>query len=238
LPEEFVRGLLRGAVEPDELPDYRRITITRRRRRRVYTYTIEKRVPHHDIPGTSVDDVARSDLVRYYRCLAAFLFRRGQYYESGRALGRALHYIQDSVLPGDVHHEEIEHLIDRYLRSREVRSPDVVKMVELALERTIELLQDFVNDITQKVDSNYVENIRRKVLKFKILKILLCALPPLLLFSLAFSSPLAAFLLIFYLVTVEPTVVSWVLSWIPRPYWEAFRLGIIRIRLHNYRTAL
>ncbi len=234
--EELVQGLLRGIIEPDEKPDFRYITVTRYRRRRVYTCTIERRIPHHDIVGTAIDDVTRGDFIRYYVYLASYLYRRGQYYDSGRALGRAIHYVQDSTIPYTENHEELENDIERCLKSK-ICNETAIKIVNEAYEKTLEIIKLFYEIISTEPSQEHINMLKSRIRKIRTLKIALCTVPPLVILFLSFMlNTLLIFLL--YLLLVEPQIVSVVVHWTPKTYWEAFKMGLLRLKLRSYRTAM
>ena len=235
-PEELIQGLLKGVVEPDEKPDFRYVTVVRYRRRRAYTYTIEKRVPHHDVIGTVSDDVMRNDLIRYYVCLASYLYRQGQYYDSGRALGRAIHYIQDSVIPHTEEHEKVENDIEKCLKQK-ICSKDIVRIIEEAYNKTFKILKSFYEIVSTELTDEQIKLFRSKIRRIKLLKAALCIVPLLTIFLISLALNIF-FIFLLYLILAEPQIVMAVISWTPKTYWEAFRLGILRLKLKNYRTVM
>ena len=82
LSKDVVEGLLKGVVEPDVVVDRR--VICGRKRCRIFN------VRHHaGMPWS---------LVEYYFNFACFYRARGDLHATGRALGRALHYIHDGAV--------------------------------------------------------------------------------------------------------------------------------------------
>ncbi len=97
LDRELIRGLFKGIVEPDTLPDY---DIKRKRFVKQHDRSIIK-------------------LVKYYLKLAIYLYNRGEIEKAGIALGRAIHYAQDLVLKRRAYiifdiHDKLEKEIDKY----------------------------------------------------------------------------------------------------------------------------
>jgi len=155
-PREFLEGLLEGCVEPDREPDR----------------YVSKRVSHHDNPHTDLDDRARRDLVEYYLRLAEYYFARNKLYDAGRALGRALHYVQDGVMPCDRDHEKLEEEVHKVIvtgkGSRKAR-----KIVDAALRESISLLTRFTNDIRKSVNCERVKQLLNTLRTIQQLSLLL-----------------------------------------------------------------
>ncbi len=171
-PESFINGLLKGCVEPDKEPDYRVIMYRRKRR------AVTKRIPvaHHDVPKTRVDNIDRSILVDYYVRLAVYYYVNSIYDKAGRALGRALHYVQDSVLPslGSKYkfiHDDIEKLIEEYVEGKtRVQAESARRLAERALEESVKILTRFINEVNSAI--SYKENIKHKIKTLKIINVL------------------------------------------------------------------
>jgi len=152
LDAELVRGLFRGIVEPDKLPDY---DVKKRRLVKQHDKTVK-------------------ELVKYYLRLAIYLYNSGKVEEAGRALGRAIHYAQDLVLKRrrylifDVH-DKIEEELERYfnkidkkmilecIHERPRRSNNPETIICSAISITYRVLKAFSDGIGKR-------NLMRRVL--------------------------------------------------------------------------
>jgi len=148
LDERVLRGLFKGIVEPDLRPDYDK---HRKRPVKQHDKTVIK-------------------LVKYYLQLAIYLYYRGELEESGRALGRAVHYAQDLVLKRrkflilDVH-DNIERRIDELCRNIDI---DIVRECISKRPRRSNNPYDVLCSaiaVTYRILNTFVENVnRRKIL--------------------------------------------------------------------------
>jgi len=225
---------MKGVVEPDAIPDY--VYVTVRRRRRSYT----KAVPARQHGGID------RNLVRYYTYLALYLYRRGDLYRAGRALGRAIHYVQDGVLRRtkwlvlDVH-EKLEEEVDRLSESSlneligtctrsELRIEASNKPREIlcyAIKGTYDTLKWFVEELKRDIDK---ASVMKRVQRDKLLKTLIgCSLALIGLGTLAVLPYISIPLFIAALATAYYT---------PQSYWEAFKAGLMKIEPPRYETAM
>jgi len=114
LPLGLIEGLLDGAIEPDEISDKMIIERVRYRiKRRTVVPIVRiyfKRVRHHGgVPW---------EFVEYYYNLACFYRARGDLYNAGRALGRAAHYLQDTVVRAEGWlHDKVEAEMEGFVGS-------------------------------------------------------------------------------------------------------------------------
>jgi len=169
--KEFIDGLSDGLIEPDIYPD-------------IYLSGAIG-VPHHTIRANK--------LVEYYACLSLYFLRNDRHYDSGKALGRAIHYIQDMTF--DIgkpflkfYHDQFEEEVNRisedkaYLRDiiDEVTTTDdlteIAKVkkakvpkdaVREATKRTYQLLSWFVSESERPID---LSTILRKLRVVKVAK--------------------------------------------------------------------
>ncbi len=208
-PTEFIEGLLQGCIEPDRAPDYK--LVYRRKRGRV----VRRRVPvqHHDVLGTQEDNIDRKILIEYYIKLAAYYYVNSAYSKAGRALGRALHYVQDGVIPslgGDYKflHDDLERLVEKYLENK--LNIDVVsaqRLASKALSESIETLSRFINEINMLMKRREKIRHRSRMLKFMnvagtVLSIVNMFLLPVMVSFYGATSSLASFII------TEPLFVS------------------------------
>jgi hypothetical protein len=142
LPEEFVRAAVEACIEPDKVPDEK--------------YDISLRggglsirlrpVRHHSLSDTE-------ELVDYYIRLSVYAFLRGRYSVAGRALGRAIHYVQDAVLvqvPHSLEHDYVEELVDTVIRSGVVvEDQPISTIVGLLYTRTQEVVTRFLDLVSR-----------------------------------------------------------------------------------------
>jgi len=131
-PLFFRIGVLHGVVEPDRRPDY----------------VVKPRfqiLPHHLCTG-ALGRVQR-EIVKYYVDLAVYYYATGRLYRAGVALGRALHYVQDGVIPslGQDYayiHELVEEVVSLFIRG-EVRSEGAQRLLDRMVEVSKAVLREF-----------------------------------------------------------------------------------------------
>lgn len=139
---DLLRGVLEGVVEPDVAVDM----ITRCWRGRCR----QVRAPHHE---------PQDGIAEWYYDLAHFFRARGDLFNAGKALGRALHYLHDGAVKRrkwlilDVHddvEDKMEELVERLphicngVRAR--RSNEPAEALCYAYERTVALLRKFATE--------------------------------------------------------------------------------------------
>jgi len=233
-PAAFVRGLLKGIIEPDSIPDYVYIAVRRRRRR----YT--KAVPARQHGG--VDPA----LVKYYTHLALYHYRRGELYDAGRALGRAIHYLQDGVLKRtkwlilDIH-ERLEEEVDQLSQSSlselmkactriDVKikiSNEPSEVLCYAIKNTYNVLKWFTSELEKDIDK---ASVMKRVRRARLIKTLVGSI-------LALSG--LGLLVLNFIASIFLFVVALIVaSYTSQSYWEAFRAGLMKIKLSRYRTAM
>lgn len=166
LEQELIKGLFRGIVEPDRLPDY----------------DIKRRgfVKQHD---TLV-----KKLVKYYVKLAIYLYNKGEIEKAGIALGRAIHYAQDLVLKTRRYlifniHDELEKEVDKYCVKLDKKF--VLRCIEERPRRSNnpEDVLCYAIAITYRILKMFREGIERKALLKKLtIPLTLATLPTLFLY--------------------------------------------------------
>jgi len=231
--KDLVRGLLDGVVDPDRNPDLK--LIVRSRRRRSYV----RRVPVRQHGGVN------KALVHYYYCLALYHYRNGNDYMAGRALGRAIHYVQDGVLQRkkwmglvDVH-DELESEIEIMVKEgfdfstcsqviKESNKPGEVLCS--AYVGTVELLSKFSSEASANVDKEFARSRVRTIKRIKWLSGTLTALA----YALAITQALATVVLTPLVITALISIASLK----PRAYWEAMKAGILIVKPSGYITAM
>lgn len=137
LPLEFVESVVEASTEPDRLPDLKYVVDRRGRVLRPRPVFVK----HHDLADIE-------SLVDYYVRLAVWAFVRGRYRLAGRALGRAIHYVQDAVLvqvPHSLEHSYVEELVDNAVRTRiALEEQPISLIIRLLYERTYEVITKFL----------------------------------------------------------------------------------------------
>ncbi len=212
LDNEIIRGLFKGITEPDVRPDY---DIERKRIVRQHDKLVAK-------------------LVKYYLELAVHLYHRGQLEESGRALGRAIHYAQDLVLKRrkfilvDVH-EELEKKIDNLCKNLDKNI--VLTCIEKRPKRSnkAENILCSAISITYKILNMFTQNINRS----KMVRRCIIGLAILL------ASCLASYtdILLMHSLPMFMTSILIVTGSIAYIFY-AFRLYIMKPRCRRFRTVM
>uniref|UniRef100_A0A7J3QF04 Uncharacterized protein n=1 Tax=Ignisphaera aggregans TaxID=334771 RepID=A0A7J3QF04_9CREN len=236
LDREFLKSLYRGVVEPDKVPD--RVVRYRLRIGRSSRVKISTRIgyaKHHTVDKT---------LISYYYYLALYYARRENKMLSGLALGRAIHYAQDSAIKTrkymlvDVHNEvekELEALTknlrkdiqelcrDLKLDKRSSSTQDIEALC-ISYTQTIEILKNFFIELKQSID---IKKLWKRIWITRTLKTitaLTLITTPLLLNiyeALVFTIPIAVGIALYR----------------PRLYYEAMKTGIMVLKPYNYKTA-
>lgn len=233
----FINGLFEGVIEPDKLPDYKV---------RVYT---SKRVRTRIIPATQHDGINKL-LVKYYSHLALYFYRHDDLFNAGRALGRAIHYVQDGVIKRtkwlflDVH-DKIEEEIDVLVRTKLSEMLDEcikIKKIKVssnsrealcsAIKCTYDLLRWFVDELEKSINKN---DLLRKIRRIRMMRYIIGSSMIGALLLILSISPVTAML--WSIITV--ITLSIVMSYRPKTYWEAFKAGILRLKPPStYRTVM
>jgi len=224
LPRECAQGLLRGVVEPDEVEDREVVVVTRRGG----PYARERRVRHHQ--------TLPRDLIEYYYNLACYYRAVGDLYNAGRALGRAVHYLQDWSL--DARNPRVHDRAEREMsrlaselpelcsRVRPRRSTDPAEALCAGFRETARLLMRFLSEPPADPREALREYRRAKAAKWGLGASLAGALA--LALYMQWAAPAALILVALALLA----------SWTPRGYIRAMRAGLVVVRPRRYRTAM
>ncbi|WP_333639305.1 hypothetical protein [Pyrobaculum aerophilum] len=162
---DLYRGVIKGVVEPDVVSDMLYVKKCGGRKCR-WALAPPK---HHEL---------QISLVEYYYNLAQYYRARGDLYNAGRALGRALHYIQDGAVKTkkwlilNVHdslEKEIEGLLNKMPEIcrgvRAERSNNPIKALCHAYQQTAALLIRFRDEVVPPDDAvEFYKRGRRKKL--------------------------------------------------------------------------
>jgi hypothetical protein len=234
LRREFVEGLFRGVVEPDEVPDKAVRSRVRVARGGVRVYSYEGYAKHH-----AVDNA----LVKYYYNLALYYARRENQFLSGVALGRAIHYAQDGsiktrrLLVLDVH-DRVERGVEEAVKSigrdvwrlcRDVKlskeaSTQGLEALCIAFRKTCELLKNFHTELAKPVD---VKRLRKRVWAIRFTKAAIATAA--ILIALAIESILVLALAIIISIGIA--------YYRPKTYYEAMKAGLMILKPYSYKPA-
>jgi len=219
LPRELLGGLLRGVVEPDEVPD--KVLVSGRRR------SYFRRVSHHGQLHWA--------LVEYYYNLACFYRARGDLYSAGRALGRAVHYLQDAAVKTrkwlilDVHDEvedEMGKLVGSLPHMCSRPAGDAAVSLCRAYADTVQLFRRFVSE--PAVDQATGRRLlwRGRLKKWSAATV--------------FASMLVAsvFMKFTWGFLISMAGLYLALRWTPGEYVAAMRAGVHRVEPPGYKTAM
>jgi len=231
---EFMRGVFIGVVEPDEVPDkVTKLTVSVSRRGYTKVRTRKSYVRHH---------TADTALIEYYYNLALYYARRGRNRLAGVALGRAIHYAQDSAVRTKKYlifnvHDDVEKVMDSVLLAtggslhslcRNVdkeSSADAVEALCIAFKKTLAILTSFFRELSTPVD---VEKLRKRVLKIRIAKA-----------CVALAGFATAVILQSWLVYGLSLIVAIALAlYKPRTYIEAMKAGLMVVKPTDLLPAL
>ncbi|ABO07634.1 hypothetical protein [Pyrobaculum calidifontis] len=219
LPEGLLGGLLRGVVEPDEVPD--KVLVSGRRR------SYFRRVGHHG-------QLHRA-LVEYYYNLACFYRARGDLYSAGRALGRAAHYLQDAAVKTrkwlifDVHDEveaEMGRLVGSLPHVCSRPAGDAAVSLCKAYADTVQLFRRFVSEPVVDRATGRRLLWRGRLKKWSAIAALGSALVASVFAALAWG----------FLASVAGLYLA--LRWTPGEYVAAMRAGVHRVEPPGYETAM
>ena len=208
-PRQFIEGLLQGCVEPDREPDYRIVYRYRGRRK------ILKRIPvsHHNVLRTQADNIDRSILVDYYIKLAVYYYTNSMYDKAGRSLGRALHYVQDSVLPslGSEYkflHDDLEKSIEDYIEGKsKINIESIRRLADKALEESVKVILRFISEVNHVLKVR--EAVKHKVKKLKLVNTLGTAISVLNIFlALGIAAMLGAIPGLLEFIMIEPIFIG------------------------------
>jgi len=224
--KNFLKGLFQGVVEPDKLLDF---------------IKGERLVPVKQHDGINYT------LVKYYLHLALYFYRKGDTYSSGRALGRALHYVQDGVIKRrrwlrDVHEDiensidflvrnELQNIINNCIKVKVKVSSNPREALCSAVAESYNVLSWFIHELENPLDARKL--LRRlktiKFLKYTVSTFLACLLLAIYATYLVSAFPLTPIIIVAIIVTS---------LYKPKTYWNAFKMGLIKIKLLTYRTAM
>ncbi|MGB9705057.1 MAG: hypothetical protein ACPL3C_06375 [Pyrobaculum sp.] len=225
---ELYRGVMRGVVEPDVEED--RVYVERCRRGRCRRS--EARPAHHK---------PQPDLVEYYYNLAHYHRARGDLYNAGRALGRALHYVHDGAVKTkkwlilDVH-DEVEQRMDALAaelphicrEAKPGRSNNPVDALCYAYQQTKTLLARFAQEA---VTPDAARAYRRRGLKKKIyLALAGAAVTAAGVALVTHTSPL--------LILIGGAASLSAVTWTPRDYIIAMRGGALCLKPRRAKPAM
>jgi len=229
LGREFLDGLYRGIVEPDKKPD------------KVVRYRFKGRGRVSVRVGYAKHHTVDKTLVSYYYHLALYYARKENRMLSGLALGRAIHYAQDSSVKTKKYlvidiHEEVEEELEDLAKNLGEDIQELCRDIELdekpskgiealciSYEQTIEILKNFFTELRESID---VEEMLKRIWIARILKTitaLALAATPLLLNiygALFFTIPIAIGVALYR----------------PRIYYEAMKAGIMVLKPYSYET--
>uniref|UniRef100_A0A7C5XLG4 Uncharacterized protein n=1 Tax=Ignisphaera aggregans TaxID=334771 RepID=A0A7C5XLG4_9CREN len=233
LDREFLKGLYRGVVEPDKVPDRvvkYRLRIGRSSRVRVSTGYAK----HHTVDKT---------LISYYYHLALYYARRENKMLSGLALGRAIHYAQDGAIKTrkyllvDVHdevekeleilakslREDIQELCRDMKLDKKSSSTQDIEALCISYTQTIELLKNFFIELKQSIDIKKLWKIIWIARILKTITALTLITIPLL---------LNTYEALFFIIPITIGVALYR----PRIYYEAMKTGVMILKPYNYKT--
>ncbi len=133
-PKEFLDGLEAGIKETDIVNDY----VVRGGRKRSYRYRVRHHSKNHSGPNVGVID--------YYYCLALYYWRNKCLYDSGRALGRALHYLQDGAMDiKESTHRYMELLVEKYIDNL-YRGEVLANKIKEVINKHFIFIENFLNE--------------------------------------------------------------------------------------------
>jgi len=216
---------MRGVVEPDEEEDREVLTESRGDK----LYIRERRVPHHQFLPRR--------LVGYYYNLACYYRSRGDFYNAGRALGRAAHYLQDWALDTrndpEIHDRSergMDFLVGRLPelceRVKPMRSSDPAEALCKGFFETVQLLKDFLGE--PPIDP---ETARREFKKARATKWSFVVL-------LVGVAAFAIYLQWAVIGGVALTVAAVLTTWTPKSYIRAMKAGVVKLRPPGYKTPM
>ena len=236
LDREFLKSLYRGVVEPDKVPD--RVVKYRLRIGRSSRVKVSTRIgyaKHHTVDKT---------LISYYYHLALYYARKENKMLSGLALGRAIHYAQDSAIKTrkyllvDIHDkvekelealtkklkEDIQELCRDVKLDRKSSSTQDIDALCIGYTQTIEILKNFFTELKQSID---IKKLWKRIWVTRTLKTIvaltLIAIPPL--------------LNIYEALIITIPIAIGVALYRPKLYYEAMKSGIMILKPYSYKTA-
>ena len=117
--------------------------------------------------------VIGATMIDYYVRLALYYYKNRKYYLAGRALGRALHYVQDAVLPSlgkkfSSIHEDLENMIEEYVEGRRTDVPQSVhEIISRAVRDSAQLIERFQDMLRSSARAG---DLTRALMKLRIAK--------------------------------------------------------------------